>query len=68
MKCPRCQAPLTHAEATTTAAQRKGSMRQVHSGGKGGRPRGKAERCPCGEMTLKRATARKHKCPIDKSS
>lgn len=27
-----------------------------------GRPRSKAQRCPCGEMTLKRAKARGHRC------
>lgn len=29
---------------------------------KGGRPRKNVKRCPCGEMTLKRAEARAHKC------
>lgn len=28
----------------------------------GGRPRQTEARCPCGEMTLKRAKARTHKC------
>jgi len=28
----------------------------------GGRPRSNAKRCPCGEMTAKRAKARAHKC------
>ncbi len=28
----------------------------------GGRPRSRKLRCPCGEMTAKRAAARKHKC------
>lgn len=29
---------------------------------KGGRPRSDAPRCPCGEMTAKRAAARNHRC------
>lgn len=34
-----------------------------HKVGKlGGRPRSNKKRCPCGEMTLKRALARRHKC------
>jgi len=28
----------------------------------GGRPRSRGKRCPCGEMTLKRALAGGHKC------
>jgi hypothetical protein len=28
----------------------------------GGRPQSSAPRCPCGAMTLARATSRKHKC------
>lgn len=67
MNCPRCQAPLTHAEATTIAAQRKASMRKVHSGGAGGRPRSKAPRCACGAMTAKRAKVRGHVCVAGKS-
>jgi hypothetical protein len=31
---------------------------------RGGRPRSDAPRCPCGEMTAKRAAARRHKCPV----
>jgi hypothetical protein len=30
--------------------------------GKSGRPRSRAKRCPCGEMTAKRAKARGHRC------
>lgn len=30
--------------------------------GKGGRPRGSAPRCNCGEMPVERAIARAHKC------
>jgi hypothetical protein len=32
---------------------------------KGGRPRTKAPRCPCGAMTRKRALARGHHCTAD---
>jgi hypothetical protein len=31
----------------------------------GGRPRTAGPRCPCGEMTAKRAKARYHKCGRD---
>lgn len=30
----------------------------------GGRPRSRKKRCPCGEMTAKRARARGHKCKV----
>jgi hypothetical protein len=45
--------------ANATEADRE----QVRKNGRlGGRPRSKAARCPCGEMTLKRAQARGHRC------
>ena len=39
-----------------------GRLREI-SGKLGGAPRHEGkERCPCGEMTLKRAAARRHQC------
>jgi len=57
-------------QAAAAALGRKGGKSRseakvaaVRENGKlGGRPRSKAKRCPCGEMTLKRAKARAHKC------
>lgn len=55
LNCPHCAKPLP--EFTLRAAAGLLAKR-----GKGGRPKSDAPRCPCGEMTLKRAEARKHKC------
>lgn len=43
-------------------ARRNSLKRKTHSGGKHGRPRSNAPRCPCGKMTAKRAESRNHKC------
>jgi ribosomal protein S27E len=55
VKCPYCGRTLTAAQVGALFS----SARKTHAGG---RPRSKAKRCPCGQMTLKRALARGHKC------
>ena len=46
----------------TTAAAELQALRRTRTGGRnGGRPR-TAPRCPCGEMTLRRAEQRNHRC------
>lgn len=50
-------------QARSEAGRLLNSLRKTRSGGhNGGRPRSGAPRCACGEMTLKRALARGHKC------
>jgi hypothetical protein len=41
---------------------RRNSTKRKSIGREGGRPRSDEPRCACGEMTLKRAIARAHKC------
>jgi hypothetical protein len=41
---------------------RRNSLKRKTYGAGTGRPRSNAPRCPCGEMTAKRAAARKHVC------
>lgn len=49
-------------ELPTTAAAALNALRRTKTGGRnGGRPR-TAPRCPCGQMTLKRAEQRNHRC------
>jgi len=50
---------LTDDEILAAAARIQAARRKTHGGG---RPRKKGRRCPCGEMTLTRASARGHKC------
>lgn len=45
---------------SATSAAKARAVRE--NGRLGGRPRSKTKRCPCGEMTLKRAKARGHRC------
>jgi hypothetical protein len=53
---------MTKSERSDIARQLV-SLRKTKSGGhNGGRPQSKAPRCKCGAMTIKRATARRHKC------
>jgi hypothetical protein len=44
------------------AARLLSSLRKRKSGGRQGRPKPDVPRCPCGLMTLARATARCHRC------
>jgi hypothetical protein len=51
-------------------ARRSQAKRKIKSGGRNGgrKPDSTQPRCACGEMTLKRATARAHKCNATPSS
>ncbi len=40
------------------------SKRRTADQRKGGRPRSKAPRCPCGLMTVECARKRYHRCPL----
>ena len=51
--------PKSRKAMAAEAARLLSAMRKTHGGG---RPRTEGPRCPCGEMTLRRAEARKHKC------
>jgi hypothetical protein len=55
MKCPHCQKGLS----TLAVGQFLSGLRKQKPTG---RPRTGGKRCPCGEMTLKRAKARAHHC------
>lgn len=67
MKCPHCDHELSAAEIRSLAGQLNASLRRTWTGA-GGRPRSTAPRCPCGEMTLKRAQARGHTCKMKKGT
>jgi hypothetical protein len=61
MKLPSCPRNHPEAEILSAAGAIQSARRKTHAGGPG-RPRTKQPRCQCGEMTLKRADCRKHKC------
>lgn len=58
------KAQITEAlrQATLSDLARAMALKRDPATQRGGRKRSAAERCPCGEMTLKRAVARGHKC------
>lgn len=60
MKCPHCGKPIRAALIRADAARQASAKRVTHGAGPG-RPRA-ALRCPCGAMTVERATKRKHVC------
>ena len=56
MNCPHCSRKISDA-AVLSAAGGIAASRRTRSG-----PLRSGDRCPCGEMTAKRAAARGHKC------
>lgn len=54
---------MTKTQIARALAKERWAKPDARDPGKaGGRPRSTAPRCPCGEMTQKRALARGHKC------
>lgn len=59
MKCPHCGKVIPRNDLLAAAGRALATKRTTRTGG---RPRTDAPRCPCGKMTAKLATIRKHEC------
>lgn len=62
IRCPACHADIPDSALVSEAGRLMRAARKPDSN-KGGAPRSRKRRCPCGDMTLRRAIARGHKCP-----